>query len=306
MDVEHGQPVEIGWQEHYDRYKGLLFGIAYRMTGSVADAEDLVQDVFLQLKDVPPGSVRSMKAYLCRMVTHKALDLLKSARRRRELYVGPWLPEPLADGAAGDPGDGLARKETVAYAVLTLMERLNPVERAVFVLREAFGFDYPDIAGILGKSEAGCRKVLSRVKPKLQPDLPEAEAAPDGAAAAFTEAFLTASATGRLDGFVRLLAQEAVLYSDGGGKVRSAVRPIYGAQRVLAFFAGLHRKSAAWGLSVSILPASFNGQEGLELRVGSQLYGVMAFRTRNGRVTEIYLQRNPDKLARFPTGRPRA
>ncbi|WP_438447167.1 RNA polymerase sigma factor SigJ [Gorillibacterium sp. sgz5001074] len=306
MDLEHSQSVEISWREPYRQYRGLLFGIGYRMTGSVADAEDLVQDVFLQLRDVPPGTIRHMKAYLCRSVTNRALDLMKSSRRRREDYVGPWLPEPLTGSWEADPWEEVARKETVAFAVLTLLEKLNPVERAVFVLREAFGFEYADIAAILGKSEANCRKLLSRVKPKLAPMLQEPEAASTDVleagsqAAALTEAFLDASSTGRMDGFVRLLAEEAVLYSDGGGKVRAAIRPIFGSSRILAFLAGLQRKAEESGQTITLRPVRFNAQIGLELRTGPFLTGLLAFGFRDGHITELFLQRNPDKMASYP------
>jgi RNA polymerase sigma-70 factor, ECF subfamily len=300
MDMDDGKSGEVRLEELYTRYKGLLFGLAYRMTGSAADAEDLVQDVFVQLRLAPLGSIRNMKAYLCKILTNRCLDLMKSARIRKEQYVGPWLPEPLPDMEAEEPAEIYVRKETVTYAVLTLLEMLNPVERAVFVLREAFGFEYTDIAVILGKSEANCRKLLSRVKPKLE--LTESREAPSAgnAAFAFTEAFLAAAANGNMDSFVRLLAEDAVLYSDGGGKVRSAVRPIYGRHRILAFFAGLHRKAAAWGLSVTVSRIRFNGEEGLQLHTGPLLYGIIGFYSREpDHISAIYLQRNPDKLGRF-------
>lgn len=338
MDMDGGQPGEVKLQELYGTYRGLLFGLAYRMTGSAADAEDLVQDVFVQLRHVRPEPIRSMKAYLCRMLTNRCLDHLKSARVRRERYVGQWLPEPLPDpepaSADRDPGEICIRKEAVTYAVLALLERLNPVERAVFVLREAFGFDYPDIAAILGKSEANCRKLLSRVKPKLgaaeaagtaaatgaagaaeaspaaacgepTPPGPPAAAAPGSAAEAFAGAFLEAATTGRMDGLIRLLAEDAILYSDGGGKVRSAIRPIYGRARVLAFLAGLYRKSAALGLPVAVSTARFNGEEGLLLQAGSQLIGTVAFQVReDGQAAAVFMQRNPDKLVRFAGSSP--
>ena len=166
----------------YRSYKPLMLSIAYRMLGSVADAEDLVQDTFLTAQQMENGKngghVNNLKAYLCKTVTNRCLDYLKSARRKREVYVGPWLPEPLVQSAGEisgqDPLQSVVLEDTISYAFLVLLDRLTPVERAVFILREAFEYDYGDIADFLGKTELGCRKIYSLLKRKIQ-DEPPAE-----------------------------------------------------------------------------------------------------------------------------------
>jgi RNA polymerase sigma-70 factor (ECF subfamily) len=154
-------------EELYDQYKALLFTLAYQLTGSAADAEDVVQDVFFKAFVVHPERLEEPKAYLCKMVTNRCLDLQKSARKRREVYVGPWLPEPIRTPEADTLETTVVRRDLLSYAMLVLLEQLTPTERAVFVLREALGFDYPEIAELLDKREANCRKLVSRARSKM-------------------------------------------------------------------------------------------------------------------------------------------
>ncbi|WP_309123501.1 RNA polymerase sigma-70 factor [Paenibacillus sp.] len=284
----------------YEKYKPLLFSLAYRMTGSAAEAEDVVQDVFLQWERRAPDAraLEYPKAYLCKMTVNRCTDLARSARARRETYVGPWLPEPLlTTGAEGDPAVAAERDETLSFAMLLMMERLSPVERAVFVLREAFGFEYEEIAGLVDKSAANVRKIMSRVRVKLEADPMEAAAPSEQFAEELLRAFHHAAGTGDMEPLFRRLAPDVVLLSDGGGKVFAATAPIETKPRVAAFLGGLLRKMAAATMAV---PVVVNGGPGLAIFEGPerQVRSVMTFRFgQDGTVQGIYIVRNPDKLS---------
>jgi RNA polymerase sigma-70 factor, ECF subfamily len=295
--MEHRQLHEIS--SLYLQYQSLLFSLSYRMLGSVVDAEDVVQDVFLRLPDLNLGQISNTKAFLCKMTTNRCLDVLKSARRKRESYVGPWLPEPLFDAEkpSTDPQDLAVQSESVSYALMTLLSRFNPVDRAVFLLREAFGFDYSEIAVILGRTEVNCRKIYSRVRSKLQPEEGTVLHEPHQSRV-FVESFLRASSSGDVNAFVRLLAEDAVLYSDGGGKVVAAPRPVVSRDRVLAFLFGIASKAAADQAEVRMDPVRMNGELGISIIVNGELDTIMAFRISGGLIQDIYLIRNPDKLTR--------
>lgn len=219
----------------YQQYKGLLFHLAYQLTGSSTDAEDIVQDVFLKAHGVALEQIAEPKAYLCKMTTNRCLDLLKSARHKRELYTGPWLPEPIPTPEA-DSYDAVVTKDLLSYAMLVLLERLSPAERAVFVLREAFGFDYGEIAGLVDKSEANCRKLISRAKGKLgiAPDAP-IRAKETELGEQWMSRFLAALEQGNVTALLALLSADAELLTDGGGKVSAAIRPIVSGERVARF-----------------------------------------------------------------------
>ncbi len=247
----------------YQTYRPLLLSIAYRMLGSVTQAEDLVQDAFVtvqQLDNNKVGPVRNLKAYLCKAVTNRCLDYLKSSHKKREVYVGQWLPEPLVQdyagvtgstsAAGGDPLQTIVLEDTISYAFLVLLDRLTPVERAVFILREAFDYDYRDIADFVNKTELGCRKIYSRLKRKIQDD-PATELISSEQSEQLVLRFLHAAATSDMDGLFALLSEDIVLYSDGGGKVSAAVKPVISNQRVLAFIQGLLSRAAAQELCAS-------------------------------------------------------
>ncbi|HZG58014.1 RNA polymerase sigma-70 factor [Paenibacillus sp.] len=284
----------------YAKYKPLLFSLAYRMTGSAAEAEDVVQDVFLQWERRSPAerSLEHPKAYLCKMTVNRCTDLARSARARRETYVGPWLPEPLLTSSDyDDPAAYAERDETLSYAMLLLMERLSPVERAVFVLREAFGFDYEEVAGLVEKTPANVRKIMSRVRAKLEADPAEADAPIDRFAAELLQAFHHASSTGDMEPLFRRLAPDVVLLSDGGGKVFAATVPIETQPRVAAFLGGLLRKPPA---HAEVVPVVVNGGPALAIFEGldRSLRTIMSFRfAADGAVRGIYIVRNPDKLS---------
>ncbi|WP_135548688.1 RNA polymerase sigma-70 factor [Paenibacillus cymbidii] len=282
---------------YYRQYKSLLFAVAYRMLGTVSDAEDAVQDAFVALQRRGAESlaeVESPKAYLLRTVTNHCLNTLQSARRKREMYVGEWLPEPLADTGQSDPAEAVVQGEAVAYAFLVLLQQLNPVERAVFVLREAANYEYGEIAALLGKSEANCRQIFSRVSRKMQAERP---APPPSAEAGeqLARAFIRAAHSGDFAAFAGVLRDDAQLVSDGGGKVRAAINPIRSGERVRAFLQGVAAKGSWRG---ELLVCRVNGEWGVvHSRDGAVIRIVTFAWGAGGDVRSVYLMQNPDKLA---------
>lgn len=272
-------------------HRRLLFGIAYRMLGRVTEAEDMVQETYLRFHRHPDGSIHLPKAWLTKTITRLCIDQLRSARRQREEYVGTWLPEPIVnDSSSGDLGD------TLGMAFMLLLEKLSPVDRAVFLLREAFGHDYPDIAEITGKPEAACRQIISRAKGKLgQPPAQPPTATEE--AERLVKEFLSAAKSGELSELIALLTEDAVLYSDGGGKVRAALLPIYGPDKISRLFIGLRRLP-----SDSVPPPRFvtiNGSPGVITAYADGSVNAMTFAFEDKRVKAIYIVRNPDKLTRI-------
>ncbi|MEK3883701.1 RNA polymerase sigma factor SigJ [Paenibacillus sp. PL2-23] len=281
----------------YELYRPLLTNLAYRMLGSKGDAEDIVQDVFLDYHQREQGGIQHEKAYLARMVTNRCLNVQGSARKRRETYVGNWLPEPdVAYGAAlpPDPLQLWERNETITYAMLVMLEQLSGIERAVFLLRETLAFSYDEIAEIVGKSEANCRKIISRAKAKLG-DAPDTPPFYSERAAELAKAFITAAETGNTEALLGLLTEDAVMISDGGGKVRAAIFPILGRERILAFYEGLARKGV---VGRGYIPASVNGQFGFLLFEEGELKRVLTFQwdAAGERLQRVFLIMNPDKL----------
>ncbi|RIX60339.1 RNA polymerase sigma-70 factor [Paenibacillus nanensis] len=298
----------------YQTYRPLLLSIAYRMLGSVTHAEDLVQDAFLtvqqQERSKENPSVRNLKAYLCKIVTNRCLDYLKSARKKREVYVGPWLPEPLVQdysaavisgsNAGQDPIQTIELEDTISYAFLVMLERLTPIERAVFILREAFDYDYREIADFVNRTEIGCRKIYSRLKRKIQDDEKAAEPAANEHADQLVMRFLHAASTGDMEGLFAMLSEDIVLYSDGGGKVFAAIKPIETSKRVLAFIQGLASKDDGAG---SVRLVKVNGQLGFVLSTPSEPFPtVVSLAFKDGLVHKMYLVRNPDKLTHLRLG----
>lgn len=283
------------------------------MLGSVTQAEDLVQDAFVAAQQHGihnEGSpVRNLKSYLCRIVTNRCLDDLKSARRQRETYIGPWLPEPLVHGyaagpdsaaaAGGDPLQTVILEDTISYAFLIMLDRLTPIERAVFILREAFEYDYQEIAAFVNKTELGCRKIYSRLKRKIQADSP-VEPMASAQSEPLVLQFLQATATGDMEGLFAMLSEDIVLYSDGGGKANAATNPISTRKRVLAFIQGLAAKGNGVG---EVRVVRVNGQLGFLLTSPADSYPtVVSLEFKDGLVQHIYLVRNPDKLRHLRLG----
>jgi RNA polymerase sigma factor (sigma-70 family) len=282
-------------QELYVKYKGLLFKLAYQLTGSVSDAEDVVQDVFVKAYNVPPEKMTEPKAYLCKMVTNRCRDLQKSARKQREQYFGEWLPEPFMPTEL-DSMESVVHDDLLSYAMLVLLERLSTSERIVFVLREALGFDYNEIAELIGKSEVNCRKLLSRASAKMGVTS-EKSIHPEAASMEWVGDFMTALKQGDMNQLISLLDPNVVLVSDGGGKVLAAVNPIITRDRVVSFLLGTLRKTATIGGDVVIEVAYMNGQPGIVLRSeDGRVHTVGMLDFEENVIRNIYFVRNPDKL----------
>lgn len=281
--------------ELYEQYRGLLFHLAYQMYGIVSDAEDAVQDVFVKIQSLPMDQIHEPKAYLCKMVTNRCLDGIKSARNRREQYYGPWLPEPISP-FYGESYETVENHELLSYAMLVLLERLSPTERAVFVLREALGFDYPAIAKLIDKTEANCRKLMSRARGKM--GLAESDLIDRGTVSEeWINRFIKALSEGNTEHVLSLLAEDAVVQSDGGGKVFAATRPVESRERVARFLIGiLHQvqseDNAAWEIEVQ----EFNHQTGVVFRQDGIVTGVALLDMKEDMLQNIYIVRNPDKL----------
>jgi RNA polymerase sigma-70 factor (ECF subfamily) len=283
----------------FEPHRRYLAGLAYRMLGSVAEAEDIVQDTFLRWLTVERAGVDEPRAFLARTASRLCLDRMKSARARREQYVGTWLPEPLLGAplggapAAGDPGRATALAEDVSYALLMTLERLSPLERAAFLLHDVFDIDYPDLAEVLERSEAACRQLVARGRDHMREDRPRFEATPD-ATRRLTGAFHAAMLEGNLPALAQLLAEDAVFYSDGGGKRNAALNPLYGKDKIVRFLAGLAAKG--WLPSpLNAEPVQINGSPGYVLRTDEGVETI-AFDVSGDHIVAIYAVRNPDKL----------
>jgi RNA polymerase sigma-70 factor (TIGR02957 family) len=299
--------------EAFDRHRRLLFSVAYQMLGSVADAEDVVQDAWLRWSAADRGDVVDERAYLVRIVSRLALDRLDSARARRESYVGPWLPEPLLTGRdpvasapqAADPEDAAELGEQVSLALLVVLETLSPAERAVFVLREAFGMSTAEVAAALGRSEAAVRQMTHRAREHVQARQPRFDT--DRAAQReVTERFLAAAGGGDVNALMELLAPDVTLWTDGGGKVRQALRPIVGAATVANWFAALGTVTYQ-GVAPADMraeTAEINGGPGVIFRGPDRVIATVTLDIdESGHVVAIHNVANPDKLHAIADGR---
>ena len=272
----------------------LLFSIAYRMLGSVADAEDLVQEAFVRWLEAPEAEVRAPRAYLATIVSRLAINQLQSARSKRETYVGPWLPEPLVTEYAPDPSEPIELAESLSMAFLLMLERLSPTERAVLLLHDVFDFDYSEVAHIVDKSEANCRQLLVRAKKHLGESRTRFDVDP-AQADRLLHRFTEAARAGDIDGLLGVLAEDITLWADGGGKVPgAALRPIQGAESVAQFVAQRSRSGAERGGSVRL--TRINGQPGFIVYVSGQPQAALVLGIREGRIHDIYAIANPDKL----------
>ena len=288
---------EAALLESFDRHRRLLFTVAYQMLGSVADAEDVVQDAWLRWSAVDRDDVVDERAYLVRIASRLALDRLRSARSRRETYVGPWLPEPLATepAAEGDPAEAVELGEQVSMALLVVLETLSPVERAVFVLREVFGMQVTEVARVLDRSEAAVRQLAHRAREHVQARQPRFDTDRQ-AQREITEQFFAAIAGGDVDALLAVLSPGVVLVSDGGGKVSAARRPIVGADKVARFLVSV----AAKGLEIPDLQVRLtevNGQLGVAAWAGGEPFLSISPVVDDGRIEQVLVVANPDKLA---------
>jgi RNA polymerase sigma-70 factor (ECF subfamily) len=286
-------------EESFESYRSYLFAIAYRMLGSAMDAEDMVQETWVRYQATPPEEIRSLKAYLTTILTRLCMDQLELAHRKREQYIGPWLPEPILtpQGAAvaetADPEQRVDLQESVSLAFLILLEQLQPFERAVFLLREVFGYEFAEIAAMLGKTEAACRRSFSRAKLHLQEHRPRFPASPDTHRQLLT-GFFQAVQGGDMANLTDLLADEVTLWADGGGKVRgAATRPVLGRDAVTRFILGTRR---FWPEGARGEIEEVNGQAALVVHVGDQAFTVLTIEEEQGRIQTIRILANPEKL----------
>lgn len=279
--------------EVFRQHRSFLFGIAYRMLGSVTDAEDMVQETFLRWQQVSGQEVHSPRAFLATIISRLCLNYLESARVQREEYVGPWLPEPLLTGPAPDPAAAARLDESLSMAFLVLLETLTPAERAVFLLREVFDYDYGEIAGIVGVSEVNCRQILRRARQHVAARRPRFDPSPQERERLMRR-FVEASLGQDMQGLLALLSEDIVLYSDGGGKVAAALNPIYGRDRVARFILGALGKFVPSNLVTR--PAEINGQPGVVNYVDGRLQSTLTVDVAGGAIRRIYIVSNPDKL----------
>jgi RNA polymerase sigma-70 factor, ECF subfamily len=279
-----------------DGLRPLMFSIAYRMTGSVGDAEDIVQEAVIRTyRAASQGTlVESPKAFVTTTTTRLAIDHLRSARVRRESYVGTWLPEPLVTDPAPGPAERAEMSDSLSLAFLVLLESLSPVERAVFLLREVFGYGYAEIAVAVGKSEPNCRQIFTRARRHVDEGRPRFDAS-RRQGTELTERFLAVLRGGDLDAFIDTLAPDVVMYGDGGGKAPAGTRPVYGREKVTRLLRGLVRQNERW--AAEFHPAQVNGQPGIiAYDHDGKPFGVMAFEVLDGQVQAIRSVINPDKL----------
>jgi len=280
--------------EAFEHYRVLLFSIAYRMTGSASDAEDLVQETYLRYQASESSEIVSLKAYLTTIITHLALDYLKSARVAREQYIGTWLPEPiLTSEDGGFPLAGLEHQEALSLAFLRLLEALSPPECAVFLLHEVFDYPFSEIGSMLSKSPANCRQIFHRARQALQDKRARFEPEPQHQRQLLLS-FLSASQAGDMAALTSLLAQDAVSWSDGGGKVQSNLKPIHGQQAVARFWLSVTRKNQR---PLTLTLAEINGSPAILFWEEGSLAVVISLTLSAVGIQEIYALLNPEKLA---------
>ena len=283
--------------ETFTTLRPRLFGIAYRMLGRVAEAEDMVQETWLRWQRQELTQVASPEAWLVSTVTRLCIDQLKSARRQREDYYGIWLPEPLVEASAPSPSEAAVRADSLSMAFMLMLEKLTPLERAVFLLREVFAYDYEEIAAIVDKTQANCRQIVRRARTSL-PQSPQPSTPPSEQAWRVVQQFLVATKSGELGELLALLTDDATLYTDGGGRVPSAGRPIRTADHVGRFFVGIRRRAPV-GAQVSFV--AVNGRPGALVRLAGAINRVITVDLDGERVRAVYMVTNPEKLRHLAT-----
>ena len=288
--------------ETFESYRPYLFSIAYRMLGSAMDAEDMVQETYLRYQATTPETIHSLKAYLTTILTRLCMDQLHLARRQREVYVGPWLPEPIVTAemaemsGTADPEKRVDMQESISLAFMMLLEQLQPFERAVFLLREVFGYEFAEIAAMLGKSGAACRRSFSRAKGHLQAHRPRFPASPDTHRQLLT-GFLSAAQGGDMAALTGMLAEEVTLWADGGGKVKgAATRPVFGSAAVARFLVGTRR---FWPEGAHAELREVNGQTAAIIYAGDHAFSILTIEEDAGHIQAIRIVANPEKLARI-------
>jgi RNA polymerase sigma-70 factor, ECF subfamily len=281
----------------FDQYRGLLFSIAYRMLGTIADAEDMLQETFIRWHQSAEQDIRSPRAFLVTIISRLCMNHLQSARVQREEYVGQWLPEPLLTDPNSDPFKTLKIDESLSMAFLVLLERLTPIERAVFLLHEVFNYRHTEIAEILDQSETNCRQVLRRARQHVgavgRRFKPSTQDNTD-----LLDRFLQATRTGDMDGLLALLTRDVVLHSDGGGKAVALPKQIKGAEKVARGI--LHGMQNRVPKEVVGHVAQINGKRAVIGYLNGKPFSVVSVNVRQGRIKDVFVVTNPDKLARLP------
>lgn len=281
--------------EHAERFtllRPLLFTIAYEILGTATESDDVLQESYLRWADVDLATVTDTKAYLAKLVTRQALNALRAQARRREEYVGPWLPEPLLV-ATGDASSDVVLAESVSMAMLVVLETLGPDERAVFVLREVFGFSHDEIASAIGKSSSSVRQLAHRAREHVQARRRRFDPVDPQRSMELTAQFFATAATGDVDALITMLAPDVVWTADSDGKASAARRPVLGADRVARLVLGLIRGAGELG---HVEPAFYNGAPALVLYLGDNLEGIISVELTDGRISHFYAMRNPEKL----------
>jgi RNA polymerase sigma-70 factor (ECF subfamily) len=282
--------------EHAERFthlRPLLFTIAYEILGAATEADDVLQDSYLRWAEVDLSEVQDTKAYLAQLVTRQSLNALRAQARRREEYIGPWLPEPVLLDAA-DASSDVVLAESVSMAMMVVLETLTPDERAVFVLREVFGFEHAEIASAIGKSTTAVRQISHRAREHVQARRKRFEPVDPKTSLELTAQFFVTASTGDIDGLMSMLAPDVVWTADSDGKVSAARRPVSGADSVARLVVGLIRLGGPDGRAE---PAFYNGAPALVLYLGDNLEGVVSVEIVDGKITNFYAMRNPEKLA---------
>ncbi len=285
----------------FNEYRPLLFSIAYRMLGSVSDAEDMVQETFLRWQQAPDAAMRSPKTYLTKIITHCCIDYLRSARVQREKYVGSWLPEPLVSSSVTEPTSTATLADSLAFAFLIMLESLSPTERAVFLLREVFDYDYAEISKLVGKNEVNCRQIMRRSRQRLRARVSRQQIATHRPrfdisleqVEQVTHQFMETWINGDIEELLALLAPDVTYQSDGGGKVPSALKPVRGSYKVARFLLNIRKQLPS---DLTSQPTEINGHPGFINYVKGLPHSVIVFDIGNGCIQNIYAIVNPDKL----------
>lgn len=274
-------------------HRPLLFSIAYRMLGSAMEAEDMVQETYLRWQGKDVATIKNPRAFLTKITTRLCIDHLRSAQVQRESYIGPWLPEPLVTSVE-EPPDMLELSDSLSFAFLVMLERLSPLERAVFILREVFAYDYAEISAIVEKSETNCRQILRRAKQHLHKNKPRFDT-PLEAQQRLLGQFLQTCLSGDVASLADMLHEDVVVWSDGGGKVIAAQKPVRGRNLVTRFIGGILRMAPD---QFDIRPVHVNGQMGFLTSIAGKPFQVATAHIENGKIRALYFVLNPDKLRR--------
>lgn len=283
-------------EQIYQDYKPLLFSLAYRMLGSVMDAEDIVHESFVTFEKLKDSkSITSVKAYLCKITTNRCIDHLRSAAHKRETYVGTWLPEPIVEDYYNDPAHSYFMKESISTAYIMLLQQLSEVERAVFLLREVFQYEYHEIASIVDKSSTNCRQIFHRAKKSLvyEPNVYQQDYQQ---ISSYVERFTAALQNGEISEMMKMLQKDAIFYADGGGKVTTALKPIYTADGITHLFLNVIKKLPEGAVFKF---KQVNGGPGIVVMINGYLAYVVSFEFKEGKINSIYMVANPDKLSRL-------